>query len=628
MSSACPGPLSQMFFALGWLLLAARLVGAAGGPAAPIPAHDRFADVRYVATGGSDENPGTAERPWATVQHAVDRAEPGATIRVGPGAFREQVAVRRSGKAEAPITIEGALDADGGRLTRISPCELVDPESWRPAPEVGPNVFSNDALPFEPYLLAINGGEVAHVHRNKPVTFSRRYVIGAELQEDPPWANLAMETLALPEDQQIPRRDGSSISLWETLGAIYAHHPDEDAGVTYLRMAGGGDPRQHEITVSPAGAVVTLADAGHVRLKNLELVGGDVGVLIRGERAVHNLVENCAIIHGRSRVHITDGASGAVIRGNYMAMRPYFQTRPGAWGGPDYGPVHARREYLYNFFKQLHGRGTSSDDCSVRIDGNASDIVVEDNHLDGGLIGIRFMRANGLRIRGNRIENHSSLAILFTDNVADVRVEGNRLHDNNINLRFQRLNFGDEREIYVYRNRLSQPGLVGTHIFCHSMSDRGDHPDVQATFYHNTFVGGQRVFNLPNPRRMPRSVPGFRFFNNVFASRSRAYSAREQQAQNTDAVGPFDYNWIGGEFPQGVPVWFGENNILAEGEHPWPPEAGITFELPPGHPARNAGIDLSRPFAAGGRDFDPLPGMAPGYYDGERPDMGAVQHRR
>jgi len=41
----------------------------------------------YVATQGSDNNPGTSQSPWATLQHAVDTIAPGDTIQVAAGTY-------------------------------------------------------------------------------------------------------------------------------------------------------------------------------------------------------------------------------------------------------------------------------------------------------------------------------------------------------------------------------------------------------------------------------------------------------------------------------------------------------------------------------------------------------------
>jgi hypothetical protein len=84
----------------------------------------------YVAVDGSDDGPGTRDRPWATINHAADVAEASARviIRGGRYALRSQVRPRHSGRADAWIEFIGypgesaVLDAAG--LQRPSPTAL------------------------------------------------------------------------------------------------------------------------------------------------------------------------------------------------------------------------------------------------------------------------------------------------------------------------------------------------------------------------------------------------------------------------------------------------------------------------------------------------------------------------
>jgi len=64
----------------------------------------------YVAANGHDANPGTAAKPWATLQHAVDMIAPGDTILVGPGTYRG-CRIGISGGQTAPKTLSAAKGA-------------------------------------------------------------------------------------------------------------------------------------------------------------------------------------------------------------------------------------------------------------------------------------------------------------------------------------------------------------------------------------------------------------------------------------------------------------------------------------------------------------------------------------
>src|SRR6478609_8668030 len=62
----------------------------------------------YVSPTGTDLNTGlSTARPFKTIQHALDLAQPGTTISLGPGSYRESVDTKVDGTTEAPITIRG-----------------------------------------------------------------------------------------------------------------------------------------------------------------------------------------------------------------------------------------------------------------------------------------------------------------------------------------------------------------------------------------------------------------------------------------------------------------------------------------------------------------------------------------
>ena len=63
----------------------------------------------FVAVSGSDNGPGTADRPWATINHAAEKAEAGDTVVVRSGRYilPAQVRPRNSGRPNAWITFNG-----------------------------------------------------------------------------------------------------------------------------------------------------------------------------------------------------------------------------------------------------------------------------------------------------------------------------------------------------------------------------------------------------------------------------------------------------------------------------------------------------------------------------------------
>jgi hypothetical protein len=82
---------------------------------APLPA-SRGA-TRHVAPGGDDAGPGTSERPWATLQHALDALQPGERALVSGGTYEADLVARRGGTAREPIT----LAAEPGERVLLRP---------------------------------------------------------------------------------------------------------------------------------------------------------------------------------------------------------------------------------------------------------------------------------------------------------------------------------------------------------------------------------------------------------------------------------------------------------------------------------------------------------------------------
>ncbi|WP_315789598.1 choice-of-anchor Q domain-containing protein [Fischerella sp. JS2] len=71
-------------------------------------------DVYYVSPNGSDDNPGTLDKPWKTVNHAVNEKSPvkaGDTILVQPGTYTEIITLGKSGDSKlGDITLKANGD--------------------------------------------------------------------------------------------------------------------------------------------------------------------------------------------------------------------------------------------------------------------------------------------------------------------------------------------------------------------------------------------------------------------------------------------------------------------------------------------------------------------------------------
>src|SRR5215472_17628503 len=68
----------------------------------------------YVATTGSDSNPGTSAQPFRTLTYAYSKASAGTTILVAPGVYTDYTSgwglhLGRSGTASSPIVLQSQV---------------------------------------------------------------------------------------------------------------------------------------------------------------------------------------------------------------------------------------------------------------------------------------------------------------------------------------------------------------------------------------------------------------------------------------------------------------------------------------------------------------------------------------
>ena len=108
-------------------------------------------EVLYVATDGSDTNPGTLERPLLTIPAAVDKASNGAAILVRAGEYRLQEPLVIT-PANSGLTITGYP----GERPVIKGSVALHPEGWKPYK--GGIVMSRCSWEgLEPDMLVANG---------------------------------------------------------------------------------------------------------------------------------------------------------------------------------------------------------------------------------------------------------------------------------------------------------------------------------------------------------------------------------------------------------------------------------------------------------------------------------------
>jgi len=575
--------------------------------------------VRYVALNGSDEASGAARAPFRTISKALSGAGPGDTVHIRAGVYTEHVVVQVSGKPGEPILIEGERGKDGEWRTIVDTSVPIHVE-WLPAPEIGKGVYKAPYPGFEPHQMLVDGKFIPRIW------------------DDHMADGLGFKKLAYPPDQaKEPYSRKTQVKFWDTVGAMFGFKD----GKVYLRFRNYDDPNTKDLRAAPAGGGIHVENRSYIILHDLMVRGGEYCVLFRGPRASHNVIERCRLLNGSKRVMIDNGASHNVVRNNEMTIDFYSDAcRTGAWGTSQQPVPYdlALKVHFYRQYKMFFGPNATSD-YGIRLYRVGPGNEVCENRVYKGGQGISVHHGTDVRVHGNTVYGFSSIGIICTLNrVANVQVYDNIVYDCNINLRIHHVNEPRQtapRTLYVYRNRFYQNPGVGSHIYFHywQKNDREDYLHPHVYIYHNSFAGGQRGISISGYADECGGLPNAVVLNNVVSSAVAVYAAIPFIA----AEGMWkvlDFNWLGGGLKTKNPghdytqaPWYGDHNIYAKDRKVWDDSKMPDFTLPPGHPARNAGTDLSKPFVINGKTFEPLPGMEPGYFKGDRPDLGAVQSK-
>ena len=297
-----------------------------------------------VAPTGSDGNPGTAARPFLTIGKAAQAAGAGDTVTVRPGVYREAVALRKSGTAQAPIQFV-AQPAGSVVVTGADPIT-----GWVRVPGDAP-IY---AVPWD-HVFAIDyrDGKPIEAHPEDEALWGRAEQVIADGRQLLP----ALGVDGLTQAWQAHTAAGTPVTVpppLPHLGGPFAGEfaVDTTAKRLYVWMADGSDPNARRMEASTRGQTFGV--------NPWESKDGVQYVQVRGfvfrygasfpQRApvwlhgAHNLVENCVIEDMAGSGVAVDGAlRGCVIRNcgqtGGSAAGDGFVNENDLWDGNCWKPI-------------------------------------------------------------------------------------------------------------------------------------------------------------------------------------------------------------------------------------------------------------------------------------------------
>ncbi len=192
----------------------------------------------WVARGNptaSDDNPGTASQPWKTLGKAAVTLQPGDTLTIGAGVYRESLILAAVGRPEAPITVQAARVDDGG---------------YQPVVITGADIITD----WEP----LGDRDAIWVHRpwsHVWCSWSDTMSHGA-----PPPVGRCEQVIV---DGELLR---PVLSFEEMEPGTFFADPKGTQSL-YVRLPADGDPRDHLVEASTRQTVVKIGS--HTRLRGL-----------------------------------------------------------------------------------------------------------------------------------------------------------------------------------------------------------------------------------------------------------------------------------------------------------------------------------------------------------------------
>jgi len=511
----------------------------------------------HVSVTGNDSNPGTQDAALRTIQHAADLAQPGDTITVHAGVYRERINPPRGGESDTKrITYQAAP----GEKVEIKGSEVVSNwvkaggDTWK---TTIPNSFFGS---FNPYSDVLSGewfGARGRVHHSGAIYLNGDWLTEAAKLEE-------VQGAVGKQPLWFGKVEGDTTTIWAQFKSI---DPNEQTVELNVRQSVfyPSQPGRNYITVRG----FTMRDAATPWAgAQSEQIG-----LIGTHWSKGWVIENNTISHSVC-TGVTLGLAG--FGQKWPATAPgYVRTieyalKEGGWSKANIGSHIVRNNHISHCEKNaIHGSLGGS--FSVISGNTIHDIHVRALFAGADEAGIKFLGGIDVEISRNRI--YRTNRGLWMDWMAQgARITGNLFYENSC------------EDIYLEVNH--GPYLVDNNIFLspRSVNDWSE----GGAFIHNLFAG--KITSSPQGRLTPfhpahsTALAGLvnikgsdnRFYNNIFIGQGTSDNAPAKPGADSSGYGLWVYD------TREIPLQTG-GNVYYSGARPYAKEAAplILSDLAP-----------------------------------------------
>jgi len=429
------------------------------------PANEYWVDQRHKEA--TDAHPGTREEPWLTVGKAAATLQPGDTVVVRPGVYREAVVPKASGTAEKPITYRA--EGDGVVLSgadALTGWKRHKENIWVAEADWEPNRLFLDGTPLvkarEPnagWWIAEGGGTHTLVD-SRHLTQADGYWVGSTVffwdvdVTTQGWRKVTAfdaKTHTLTLDKPIYRdrvveagKDRylleNKLDLLDQPGE-WAVEPADKGSRVYIWPPAADDPNSHVIEAPRRSRfVVEYGNRSHLRFDGFEVRhGAGHGIGSWSPTADGIAITNCYLHHNSGNglyIHCTNNAvlksnlvtansngitcaadQGLVIEANEIGRNEF----DGLVVGGKSADVIIRRNYIHNH--NLWGHPDN-----IQFHGGLTGVTIEENVILNGGQALMMEQCDQGVIRGNVIAGSAAVAVIHGHgNVTNFQVLGNTI---------------------------------------------------------------------------------------------------------------------------------------------------------------------------------------------------------
>lgn len=461
----------------------------------------------HVAKTGNDNNPGTLEAPFLTIQAAAQLAVPGDVITVHKGVYRERITPPRGGESDTKRIVFQVAE---GEKVEIKGSEII--KDWKKFSEnvwkvALPNSFFGD---YNPYKDLIHGdwfNNLKRIHHTGEV-----YLNGKSL-----WESATLENVLHPKAQS---------DRFDSEGSTYTWFCENDDNSTYIYANfHDANPNQELVEINvrqscfyPEKTGVNFITVRGFRMsqaatqwapptaEQIGLIGTDWS---KGWIIENNIISDskCSGItlgkHGDKYDNTSEDSAEGYVETIHRAIKQ-------GWSKENIGHHIVRNNTIFNC-EQTGICGSMGGVFSTIENNNIYNIWTKRQFTGAEIAGIKIHASIDMLIRNNRLANCGRG--LWLDWMAQgTHVTGNLLYDNTTDDIFVEVNHG--------------PFLIENNICLSKLSLR-DWSEGGA-FAHNLFAGNIEL--RPQGRETPYHKPHStelaglknidcgdnRFYNNIF----------------------------------------------------------------------------------------------------------------